>query len=158
MHNREGSNFPYEKALLLLLEGREARRDFQKELLREHSWVLQISLNLPGLPKELPGDGACLEATEKILLQRIPPLREACRIFCENGAGKALLFGGKSPSRKEVKRICVTLEEELPWGRLLDLDVLTSEGALSRKDFELPPPEMPSLRGGSQNMCPPGGT
>ncbi len=138
-HNREGSNFPCEKALLLLLEGREARRDLQKELLLMYPWVLQISLNLPGLPKELPGDGVCLEATEKVLFLRIPSLKKARRIFCENGAGKALLLGGKIPSREEVKKICVALEEELPWGRLLDLDVLSSEGALSRKDFELPP-------------------
>ncbi len=104
-----------------------------------YSWVLQLSLNLPGLPKSLPGDEACLEATEKILLHRIPPLKRALRTFCDNGAGKALLFTGGVPSREEVKRICVALEEELPWGRLLDLDVLSSEGALSRKDLQLPP-------------------
>ncbi len=130
---------PREEEFAALLEGREARRDLQKELLGEHAWVLQICLNLPGLPKHLSGDFECLGMAEKALLRSLPPLAAASRRFCDNGAGKALLFGGSRPSSREVKKACIALEEELSWGRLLDLDVISSEGGLSRSELGLPP-------------------
>ena len=129
----------FEEGLEFVLMGREARKELQEKLLRNHAWVLQIGLNIPGIPKNLPGDGVCLRRTEEMLFSRKTLFVPKVRRLCENGAGKALVFGGDFPEAREIKKISVALEENVPWGRLLDMDVLTSRGGLSRKDLGLPP-------------------
>jgi holo-ACP synthase CitX len=128
-----------EVELEAILKGREARRDFQRELLEEHLWVLQITLNIPGTPKNIPGDSECLLATEKALYSPGFPQDLRVRKSGENAAGKTLFFAGDTPSPRRIKEMAVALEEHLPWGRLLDMDVLTASGALSRKELGFPP-------------------
>ncbi len=128
-----------EAELEAILKGRELRRDLQRELLEEHLWVLQITLNIPGTPKNVSGDLECLLATEKALYSQGFPPNSRIRKLCENSAGKALFFAGDVPSPRRIKEMTVALEERLPWGRLLDLDVLTASGALSRKELGFPP-------------------
>lgn len=122
--------------LAALLKGREERASLQKFLLQISPTVLQISLNIPGLPKHLENDALAIQKTEAAL--REAGIRPVAKITLTNAAGLCLLLSCSKPAR-EAKRISVSLEENLPWGRALDLDVLTVSGPFSREMLGLPP-------------------
>lgn len=114
-----------------LLAGREERWLRQRRLLASSDVVLQAALNVPGLPKAVEGDVSLLEALGSRL--------EAClvvpseRLLLVNGAGAALLLAFRGVDPLRLKEEALSLEEGLPWGRILDIDVLTEAGSLSRQ-------------------------
>jgi holo-ACP synthase CitX len=122
--------------LTRVLQGREERVVLQARMLSQGFTVVQASLNVPGFPKRLVGDVACLDRT--ILLIR-KEMRSAGPIVARevgilNGAGYAVLLGVRGVDRPEVlKRRCISIEETLSWGRVLDLDVLVPAGSVSRE-------------------------
>lgn len=122
--------------LAALLKGREERAYFQNFLLQISPTVLQISLNIPGLPKRLANDALAIRKTEDAL--REAGIRPIARVALENAAGLCLLLSCDNQAR-EAKLAAVSLEEGLPWGRALDLDVITTAGQLSREELDLQP-------------------
>ena len=121
-----------------LLAGREERYWMQSVLLERANLVCQISLNIPGYPKSLPGDDRALSfAFQQIQngLEEFPVKVVALK----NGAGKALLFPlNARQGAVYVKKCAVAVESGFPWSRLLDIDIRTRYGILSRTDLGQP--------------------
>jgi holo-ACP synthase CitX len=128
--------------LARVLEGREGRARSQARFFEEGLTVVQVSLNVPGFPKRLDGDLFCIEQAGLKIREKV--LSEGGRVALEvgllNGAGYALLLGVRlEGSAVCLKKACIALEEDLPWGRALDLDVLTPWGGIDRRSLGEPP-------------------
>ncbi len=125
-----------------VLSGRDERAALQGKLLslKKDAFVCQIGLNIPGFPKRVPGDAAVIRDCRRFLL--------ACagaaafeEYFLDNGAGFCWqgAFDRVKFSAYALKRAAVEAEDRMEAGRILDIDVITREGALSRLDAGLPP-------------------
>jgi holo-ACP synthase len=118
-----------------VLSGREERALVQKFLLgaRGVSYVLQISLNIPGMPKKMLGDESAISAALSLFSCAIPD-RPFSAVFMSNHAGKAgiLSFGGDA---RLAKAAAVEIEERHEWGRAIDADVITTGGHISRSSL-----------------------
>lgn len=120
-----------------LLAAREERAWLQEYFLSSFApgvcCVAQLSLNIPGWPKRLPGDERAIRAAAKIFTDASPgagpPLAGA---FLSNAAGLAILLALRGDPASGIKKTVIGLEEGLKWGRALDIDVITSAGPLSR--------------------------
>lgn len=129
-------------ALNEVLNGREERAQLQSRLLdgRADYFICQIMLNIPGFPKRMDGDGALIEKCAADLLEQIcrEPVEE---VKLDNGAGLALLllFNGGSGEAEHAKRAGIFIEENKAYGRIVDIDVVTLDGPLSRSGFYLGP-------------------
>lgn len=118
-----------------VLRGRERRAELQSRLMsrRAGGFVCQIALNVPGLPKRTEGDELLINLCKRELLKHIcsVPLEE---VQLNNGAGLALLLlcDGGQAAAQAAKRAGVLIEEGEEYGRAVDIDVITAQGALSR--------------------------
>ncbi|MCF7936653.1 MAG: citrate lyase holo-[acyl-carrier protein] synthase [Synergistales bacterium] len=122
-----------------ILRGREQRASMQRHLLRRWPWLVQIALNIPGSPKRLEGDLLCLERTGAAVGRRIfSPAGLSLRITMVDPAGPVAYLCGEDGDPRKRKRIAVELEEGLPWGRVLDIDLVTEEGTLHRQELGYP--------------------
>ncbi|MDR3076232.1 MAG: citrate lyase holo-[acyl-carrier protein] synthase [Synergistaceae bacterium] len=126
------SEVPGSGELAHLLSAREERAYAQKFLLgiRGVSCVLQISLNVPGVPKNMPeGDSALALAVSMFLASC--DAGSLGRVSLLNSAGRAELIAlGRDAA--EVKAAAVEIEEREEWGRAIDADVITELGPVSR--------------------------
>jgi holo-ACP synthase len=124
-----------EEYLRRLLAGRDERAYIQNFLLGIGgvSGVLQISINMPGLPKNVPGDAEALSLFGGIFWGALPE-RPASKIFMANYAGKALVFSFKADASR-VKSFAVEIEDGYEWGRAIDADVVTKNGPISRSSL-----------------------
>jgi holo-ACP synthase CitX len=116
----------------MLMAGRDARARAQKFILgvRGVSCAIQISLNIPGLPKNVSGDDETVAAAREFFLNGLasePPFRVALR----GGAGVSEIFPFAG-SAAEAKRAAIMVEDGRAWGRVFDIDVITEAGPLSR--------------------------
>ena len=121
-----------------LLRGREERAACQASLLEDFDTVVQVALNIPGLPKDPPGTEACVAAVARRFVERLGrvPQRE---VVVANGAGPVRLLAFSSPDGETLKALALALEEAESWGRLLDIDVIDVRGALSREGMGASP-------------------
>jgi phosphoribosyl-dephospho-CoA transferase len=107
------------KELERLLSGRDQRALLQGHILRDFDVVVQVSLNIPGLPKAMTGDRELVS----LVLERICSAsiltgsRPRILFFLDNGAGFAGMTGIKE------------------WGPVVDVDVITRKGAIHRKSL-----------------------
>ena len=122
-----------------VLSGREERALVQKILLgaRGVSFLLQISLNIPGFPKDMPENGDVLSSAARVFEKKIRE-HPSVHVFISNGAGRAeiLSFGGDALS---AKASCMEIEEGHEWGRAIDADIITQNGPLSRSSLGIEP-------------------
>ncbi len=129
------------KALERVLSGRDGRARLQRHILGSAAFVVQVSLNLPGYPKVLPGSRTLVEAVGLRLAGRV--CDDGGRVLSvwvlENGVGPAFFLGIREVRPETVKEEALSLEEKAPWGAVLDVDVLLPGGALSRSVLGLPP-------------------
>jgi len=118
-----------------VLSGREERAQVQKILLgaRGVSFLLQLSLNIPGIPKEVPESESTLSLVAATFAEKFRE-HPGVRVRILNGAGRAEIFsfGGDPVS---AKLSAVEIEEGYEWGRAIDADVITREGPLSRSSL-----------------------
>lgn len=125
-----------------VLSGRDERAACQKRMLaaQNGAFVCQIGLNVPGFPKRVPGDITIIKDCRRFLLAcaGAAPFEEH---YLDNGAGLCWqgAFDGKSYDARALKRAAVEAENSMEAGRILDIDVHTAEGQLSRLDMGLPP-------------------
>lgn len=129
-------------ALQEVLEGREGRARAQEQLLKAGLTVVQVSLNIPGFPKRLKNDLFCIEKTSWLVRERCLSLGWGIvqEVGLLNGAGYAVLLGvGPGADPKRLKQTCLTLEENLAWGRAIDLDVRGQRGIIGRGILGMPP-------------------
>ena len=127
-----------DESLIALLQGREERAALQSSLLARSDSVLQISINVPGLPKRIEGDEAALVRAECLVRESLGQQAAERAVLC-NAAGVALILAFTGTNLIELKKIAVMTEEKEPWGRALDIDVITAGHQLSRSDIGLPP-------------------
>lgn len=143
------------EALNAVMSGREERASEQSRLISGGTdyFVCQISLNIPGFPKRLDGDMALAEQCIRKLIKIIccEPLEEVKLI---NGAGAALLilFDGGYGAARRAKAAGIFIEENTAYGRIVDIDVITARGPLSRKHFSLGPRRC-LICGGDSKEC-----
>jgi len=128
-------------ALDRVLEGRESRYRLQRWLLAKVDVVAQVSLNVPGYPKDVKGSRFLVEKISEVYASQIEKVggKVTTRVLLENGMGPAALVGTTCIDAFQAKTIAIDLEEAHEWGRILDIDVLTASGAISRKDIKCPP-------------------
>ncbi|MDD4365153.1 MAG: citrate lyase holo-[acyl-carrier protein] synthase [Synergistales bacterium] len=124
-----------ESDLERLLSGREERWDIQRCLLREAETVVQVGLNLPGLPKRVPGGSRLVEAVAARFEENLG-IRASAGKTLENDAGPVVLLAFRSVQARRLKKIALSMEEASAWGRILDIDVITEEGPLSRESLK----------------------
>ena len=117
-----------------VLSGRDERAACQREWLAAGGvFVVQIALNIPGYPKSAPNDEAAVMRARSLLLERSKALPSAERSI-RNGAGFCwqAVFDASRFDAVSVKRAAVETENGTPAGRVLDIDVITENGAISR--------------------------
>ncbi|MCQ2557595.1 MAG: citrate lyase holo-[acyl-carrier protein] synthase [Oscillospiraceae bacterium] len=120
-----------EVTLAEVLDFRDRRLLLQREILSLHPGTLvSFTMNIAGPVKRSPlGDLLFFDTVQRLHAQLGEPVEE--RILSERAGNEALLSYGCDP--EPIKALCLTIEEESPAGRLLDIDVLNSDGAkLSR--------------------------
>lgn len=125
-------------ALEEILEEKEWRAAAQQRLLGRYRLpVLAMTLNLPGPYKQFPlawqSFARCLEEVREQL-----PAHPLVVEQTQGVAGSAAFLVVDMPPLALKERM-TQLEEAHPMGRLLDLDVLTLEGKLSREDLNRSP-------------------
>ena len=122
-----------------LLESRDRRAAHQTELMRAFpgTALVCLTVQLPGSVKRnarsLVIGGAGLAALTDIFGSVLSHLQVK---DLETGYEAYLLV--RLPARL-VKSLCVSIEEEHPLGRLMDIDVRTPEGAIDRQAIGIPP-------------------
>ncbi len=110
-----------------VLQSREDRADIQQRLIRRHRKpMLSCTMNIPGPVKQTP-------LVDFVFRQALKDLRETFHeeILAEElrflATGPEAFFTVDAPA-DSVKKRAVALEEGSPAGRLLDLDVLDTDG------------------------------
>ena len=122
-----------------LLDSREQRVWHQQELLHRYEGVLvSVTLNIPGPIKDKSEYRRIMEWGMNQLLHEFgeDALHDEIR-FLKTGAEGYLCIAGVDAL--DIKRKCVELENSDPKARLLDVDVLTMEGGVSRSELGLEP-------------------
>lgn len=129
------SSPPREISLEELLAAREARAAYQQELMKRYpgASLVCLTVNAPGPVKRTPLAcrvfAAGMAEVERGLAQAGLAVVGARRRMEDTGGQGYFLV---EAAGETVKRILCKLEENLPYGRLLDLDVHTPAGQISR--------------------------
>lgn len=119
-----------------LLEARDARAALPASL-QYPGPTLFLSLNVPGPDKSAPR----LDRVFALALAAVRRALPASAILADgrDAAGRHAVLGVPAPAL-DTKLACVRLEESLPFGRLLDLDVVDANGTpMGRASLHLPP-------------------
>ena len=135
----ENENRSTEVTLKELLDSRENRVWHQQELLEKYGNLLvSVTLNIPGPVKDKPEYRKLMEWGMEGLLGAFGPnvVHKEIR-FLKTGAEGYLCLAGMEA--EEAKYITVLVEGMAPKARLLDIDVLSGDGAVSRSQLGLEP-------------------
>ena len=136
-----GAKAPDSAALSAMLEAREARWARRLQLAEKAPSLISLTLCVP-LPFRADPEA------KSLLFRAAEKLREALRdegfapqpAEISDGADGAAVFLPCRGDAEAVKRFCVHFEEELPAGRLLDVDVMKQGGAaIGRAELGLSP-------------------
>lgn len=110
-----------------MLQAKEQRRDRQVAFRKKYAYTLvSITINMPGAEKDTV-------ATRLLCDYAIQTLREETTVvavsqcYLRTGPEALLAIDGEA---RAIKALCMGLEEQRLFGRLLDLDVFTAEGSL----------------------------
>lgn len=125
----------YRVTLMELLDAREARVMHQQELLEKYEGPLvSMTLNIPGAVKDKPQYRRVLELGMEKLNAMVGEKSVVYREIRHGhtGAEGYLCVDSACFDGDALKETAISLEQEAPWGRLLDIDVLTKAGAVSR--------------------------
>ena len=121
-----------------LLDRRETRANTLEELQRDfpNHTLLSMKMNIPGPIK----DNDLIRLAFRLSLNEILLLIKDSVVMDQTQAatGPEVIIKTSRPAH-EIKLLMIELEESLPLGRLLDIDVLTEGSALSREAMGLNP-------------------
>ncbi len=126
---------PREVTLLELLDAREARAAYQQTLLNTYhnGTLICLTVNMPGPIKRTAQAcrvfAAGMGEAEQALMKEHIPLLFSQRRLLDTGCEGYLVADGDGAV---IKQLMCALEETLPYGRLLDADVHTLAGQISR--------------------------
>lgn len=128
---------PYAKLrneILLVREERESRRS--RTAINLNQTLIQLTLNLPGPDKAPSGSGELFHWG----VQQILATMASAEIDTEGHdvlGPWALIVTSENATR--IKQQAIVLENSIPAGRLLDIDVYSQDGVqVSRRDIESP--------------------
>lgn len=133
---------PRKISLAELLAAKDERAAVQAELGRHHGLpVVSVTVNMAGGVKYSADTVDLLYGAMPALRQRLKAagaaVREERLLHSAGGPAAILAVAGEAAS---LKSAAVALEEQLPYGRLLDIDIFTADGRqISREDCGLPP-------------------
>ena len=118
-----------------LLDEREVRANLQKQLTEDFPYPLAvIKANLPGTDKRcLISAVAVCEGYFELKKQKIIHAQTS---YTTEGL---IFYLSMDADACELKRVCVDIEQSHPLGRLMDIDVITEKGQISRGDMGLSP-------------------
>ena len=112
-----------------LLAARDTRRETQLQLLERYPGGVPVVLtvNIPGSEKRTPQSVAIGHEGMRSLLEALPvaPCETFVRDLPTGFEGYAVIEG-LSPDR--IKELTVSIESSHPLGRLMDIDVISSDG------------------------------
>lgn len=126
-----------------LLDSRERRAARQRALLAayggEDGVLLSITLNIPGPVKDRPAYRRALAEGLSRLRGLLPPeaVLHAEAHNLTTGPEGYLCLDGRIIQPLQAKRLAVQVEEADRLGRLLDIDVVTAAGGISRSELGL---------------------
>ena len=126
-----------EVTLKELLDSRENRVWYQQGLLDKHGGVLvSVTLNIPGPIKDKPEYRKVMEWGMEALLAAfgVNVIHSETR-FLKTGAEGYLCLEGLE--KTEAKYLSVIIESMSPKARLLDIDIIDKDGAVSRSELGL---------------------
>lgn len=129
-----------EITLEMLLAARDRRAEKQRALLNEFpdTALVCLTVNVPGPVKRTPAAERVFAAGCRALSEALCGYAVPHRELIDAAAGREAYWLVRAGA-EEVKRLCCGLEAALPYGRLLDMDVLAKGGApLSRTALGLP--------------------
>ncbi|MDO4267370.1 MAG: citrate lyase holo-[acyl-carrier protein] synthase [Eubacteriales bacterium] len=125
-----------------MLDARERRLMLQTSLISHfQTTIVCLTLNIPGPVKVLPGvpqayEAACRQIEQLLQAHDIPILQKTEQK--EKTGWEAFYPADTAP--ETAKRLMVSLEEQSRFGRLLDIDVLRTDGSkVSREEIGFPP-------------------
>ena len=120
-----------------LLESRDRRAAMQKDLLDKYPGksLLCLTVQLPGAEKRNAASLAIADAGVAAIREVLTPEREILRDL-ETGYEAYFIV---SCTDTEAKRLAVGIEDSHPLGRMMDIDVISLEGPLSRESIGLGP-------------------
>ena len=126
-----------EVTLKELLDSRENRVWHQQELLGKYGGVLvSVTLNIPGPIKDRPEYRKVMEWGMEALLAAFGANAIHCETrFLKTGSEGYICLKGLD--KIEAKYLAVIIESMSPKARLLDIDVMDKDGAVSRKELGL---------------------
>lgn len=118
-----------------LLDEREVRANLQKQLTEDFPYPLAvIKANLPGTDKRnLISAVVVCEGYFELKKQKIIHAQTS---YTAEGL---IFYLSMDADAGELKRVCVDIEQSHPLGRLMDIDVITEKGQISRGDMGLSP-------------------
>ena len=104
-----------------LLDSRDARAAHQNALMLEHPGLTPVCLTVipPGSEKRTDWSVRVAAAGVFAIREALTPLSEEC-LDLKTGYEAYFLVDGEPLN---VKRLCCTIEDTHPWGRLMDIDV-----------------------------------
>ena len=119
-----------------ILAAREARADYQKELLAQYRHTLVcFTMNIPGSQKDSPLVRLAFRAGCARLEEAFP--KQSFRKLRFTAAGPEAFYA-LPDAAETVKAALAALEEEEPIGRLWDMDVLNERGEKLSRGFARP--------------------
>lgn len=128
-----------EVTLIELLNSRESRVNYQKELLgkykEEGGVLISVTLNIPGPVKDRLSYRKALREGMERLREAIPDEKILYSEVRDLKTGSEGYLVVREFPIDELKKLTVNLEETLPLGRLYDMDVLDVNGGISRSDI-----------------------
>ncbi|EAX47367.1 Holo-ACP synthase., Triphosphoribosyl-dephospho-CoA synthase [Thermosinus carboxydivorans Nor1] len=115
-----------------ILTAKEQRRSRQEALRAEYGTpIISITVNIPGPVKDRPEVRRLCDYAVAAVRRRCDVLAVS-RLNLVTGPEALIALRGDAHA---IKDVCIAIEEEEPFGRLLDLDVFTAAGQLvSRQD------------------------
>lgn len=121
-----------------LLNSREDRAHYQRQLLEHYGgYLVSMTLNIPGPVKDKPAYRTVLKGG----MDRISGLIDETKILYQDirykvtGAEGYLCIDSEAFDGLTLKKMAVNIEDTDLTGRLLDIDILTKDGCISRKDM-----------------------
>lgn len=124
-----------------ILQSRESRQE------RQQNWAARYQATIISLTMVVPGEVKDSVLARKAFNQAWQKLEKLCQqhnwsvadreVFCLLTGPEGII--AVHQSAEEVKRACVECEEQVPIGRLWDIDVIGEQGIISRQSIGFPP-------------------
>lgn len=116
-----------------ILKAKEDRYQIRLNQPMEYECIIELTLNIPGLPKHGVTWEKIFKESIKVITQYIPA--QNILSLNDNAGYYALFYSDIKPCI--AKKNCCYIEEMNEWGRLLDIDCYCNQIKISREEIGL---------------------